>query len=149
MKPFVGVGKEFLSVSQLLELIAKLATESSYYFWRLSHKVSGFQKQPPLEIDFPMIEGQMFNQECELRWKYKNEGLYDVLLLSIGGENSDFKLVGDAWERKDRDAHLYSPSETRFPKEFYTGDLAVKQRYFIDSKTATVQFIALTVGNKK
>lgn len=149
MNPFVGVSKEYLSVSQLIELIGKLAKESSYYFWRLSHQVSGFQKHPPLETDFPMLEGQMFNQECELRWKYKSQGVYDVLLLTIAGEHTDFKLVGDKWETKDRDAHLYSQTETRFPKEFYTADLAVKQRYFIDSKTATVQFVALTVGNKK
>lgn len=149
MKPFVGVGKEYLSVSQLIDLIGKLAQESSYYFWRLSHKVSGFQTQPPLETDFPMIEGQMFDRESELRWKYKNNGLYDILLLTIAGEHEDFKLVGDKWETKDRDAHLYSQTETRFPKEFYTVDLAVKQRYFIDSKTANVHFIALTVGNKK
>jgi hypothetical protein len=74
MNPFVGVSKEYLSVSQLIELIGKLAKESSYYFWRLSHQVSGFQKHPPLETDFPMLEGQMFNQECELRWKYKSQG---------------------------------------------------------------------------
>ncbi|MCP2727921.1 hypothetical protein [Limnofasciculus baicalensis] len=149
MKPFVGVGKAYLSVSQLIELIEKSANESSYYFWRLSHKVSGFQKQPPLETDFPMIEGQMFDRKSELRWKYKRQGVYDVLLLTIAGEHEDFTLVGDAWQTQERDAHLYSQTETRFPKEFYTADLDVKQRYFIDSKTATVHFVALTVGNKK
>ncbi|HBE20358.1 MAG TPA: hypothetical protein DEG17_15700 [Cyanobacteria bacterium UBA11149] len=149
MKPFVGVGKEFLSVSQLLELIAKLATESSYYFWRLTHKVSGIKQQPPLETDFPMLEGQMFNAEYELRWKYKSNGRYDVLFLSIRGENSDFAIVGDTWQTQDRNAHLYSPTETRFPKSFNTVNLDLKQRYFIDSKTATVHFVALTVGNQK
>ena len=149
MNPFVGVGKEYLSVSQLIELIGKLAKEDSYYFWRLTHKVSGIQQKPPLETDFPMLEGQMFNQECELRWKYKSQGLYDVLLLSIGGEHSDFEFVGDDWQTKDRDAHLYSQTETRFPKSFCTVKLDLKQRYFMDSKTATVHFVALTVGNKK
>lgn len=32
MKPFIGYKKEHLSVSKLLELIVKLATEPSYYF---------------------------------------------------------------------------------------------------------------------
>ena len=146
MKPFVGVGKEYLSVSQLIDLIGKLAQESSYYFWRLSHKVSGFQKQPPLETDFPTIEGQMFDRKSELRWKYKRQGVYDVLLLTIAGEHEDFKPVGDAWQTQERDAHLYAPTETRFPKGFHTVDLDVKQRYFIDSNTGTVHFVSLTLG---
>ena len=149
MKPFVGVGKQLLSAPQLIELIEKFATESTYYFWRLTHKVSGIQQQPPLETDFPMLEGQMFNCDYELRWEYKNNELYDVLLLSIAGEDSAFELVGDSWQTKDRDAHLYSPTETRFPKSFSTVNLDLKQRYFIDSKTATVHFVALTVEKKK
>jgi hypothetical protein len=145
MNPFVGYKKE-PSVPQLLELITKLATEPSYYFLRWTHKVSGITKQQPTETDFPMIEGQMFNQKYELRWKQKRKDSYEVLLLSIAGEYPDFERIGEDWQTQDRDAHLYSPTETRFPKGFYPTSIDVKQRYFIDQKTAAVHFVALTFG---
>jgi hypothetical protein len=145
MNPFVGYKKE-PSVPQLLELITKLATEPSYYFLRWTHKVSGITKQQPTETDFPMIEGQMFNQKYELRWKQKHKDSYEVLLLSIAGEYPDFERIGEDWQTQDRDAHLYSPTETRFPKGFYPTSIDVKQRYFIDKKTAAVHFVALTFG---
>jgi hypothetical protein len=145
MNPFVGYKKD-QSVLQLLELITKLATEPSYYFLRWTHKVSGITKQQPTETDFPMIEGQMFNQKYELRWKQKHKDSYEVLLLSIAGEYPDFERIGEDWQTQDRDAHLYSPTETRFPKGFYPTSIDVKQRYFIDKKTAAVHFVALTFG---
>jgi hypothetical protein len=145
MNPFVGVSKESLPVSELLKLITKLATEPSYYFLRWTHKVSKDWELAPTETDFPMIEGQMFNQKCELRWKQKCKDSYEVLLLSIAGEYPDFAKVGEDWQTQDRDAHLYSSTETRFPKGFPSKKLDIAQRYFIDKKTATVHFVALTV----
>jgi hypothetical protein len=144
MNPFVGVSKK-LSVPELLKLIAKLETESSYYFLRWTHKVSKDWEIAPSENDFPMIEGQMFNHGYELRWKQKSKGSYEVLLLSIAGEDSDFIKVGEGWLTQDRDAHLYSSTETRFSKGFPCKKLDIAQRYFIDKKTATVHFVALTV----
>ncbi|WP_193196855.1 hypothetical protein [Nostoc sp. MG11] len=145
MNPFVGVSTELLSVPRLLDLIAKLAPEPSYYFLRWTHKVSNDWELKPTENNFPMIEGQMFNQKCELRWKQKRKDSYEVLLLSIVGEDSDFTKVGEDWQTQDRDAHLYSSTETRFPKGFPSKKLDIAQRYFIDKKTATVHFVALTI----
>jgi hypothetical protein len=145
MTAFVGVKKELLSVTELLNLIPELATEQSYYFFRWTHKVSNDWKLAPTEKDFPMLEGQMFNQNCELRWKYKHKDSYEVLLLSVAGEYSDFIAVGKEWETQDRDAHLHSPTETRFPKGFPAQELDIAQRYFIDKQTSTVHFVALTI----
>ncbi|MGF2013960.1 hypothetical protein [Nostoc sp. DedVER01b] len=146
MNPFVGVSTKFLSVPELLNLIKNLATEPSYYFLRWTHKVSKDWEVKPTETDFPMIEGQMFNQNSELRWKQKRKDSYEVLLLSVTGEYPDFERVGEDWQTQDRDAHLYSHTETRFPKGFPSKKLDIAQRYFIDKKTATVHFVALTVG---
>ncbi|QMS87205.1 hypothetical protein HUN01_06270 [Nostoc edaphicum CCNP1411] len=145
MNPFVGVSKESLSVPKLLKLIAKLATQPSYYFLRWTYKLSKDWEIAPIETDFPMIEGQMFNQNFELRWKLKRKDSYEVLLLSIAGEYPDFTIVGEDWQTQDQDAHLYSSTETRFPKGFPSKKLDIAQRYFIDKKTATVHFVALTV----
>lgn len=146
MNPFVGVSTELLSVPELLKLITKLATQPSYYFLRWTHKVSKDWELAPTETDFPMIEGQMFNQNSELRWKQKRKDSYEVLLLSVAGESPDFIKVDGDWQTQDRDAHLYSSNETRFPKGFPSKKLDIAQRYFIDKKTATVHFVALTVG---
>jgi hypothetical protein len=142
MKPFVGYKKEPLSVSQLLELIAQLAIEPSYYFLRWTYKVSGIVEQPPTNIDFPMIEGQMFNHECELRWKHKRQNTYEVLLLTIVDKHDDFtpvketiKKAGDekeAWRIEPNNpqifpsygypAYGYRPDTTRFPKKLIFPD---------------------------
>ena len=145
MTAFVGVNEKLLSVTDLLELINKLAIEPSYYFFRWTHKVSQDWTQEPTKDDFPMLEGQMFNQNCELRWKYKRQNSYEVLLLSVAGEYYDFIPVGKNWETQDRNAHLHSPTETRFPKGFPAQELDIAQRYFIDKQTSTVHFVALTI----
>ncbi|MFN6559469.1 MAG: hypothetical protein RMY28_006630 [Nostoc sp. ChiSLP01] len=145
MKAFVGVKQELLSVAELLNLIQKFVIEPSYYFLRWTHKVSQDWRLEPTKDDFPMLEGQMFNQNCELRWKYKREDSYEVLLLSAVGEYSDFISVGKDWETQDRNAHLHSPTETRFPKGFPAQELDIAQRYFIDKQTSTIHFVALTI----
>jgi hypothetical protein len=169
MKPFVGVGKQFFAVPQLLELIAQLSVEPSYYFFRWTHEVSGILEQQPTDKHFPMMAGQMFNQQCELRWQPKHNHLYQVLLLSIAGEHPDFKLIGEGnWQIEPRNnsafpscaypAYGYRREETRFPKKFIypdsldvrigeqnTGKPKLGQRYFIDDQTSAVQFVALTL----
>ncbi|MCC5634625.1 hypothetical protein LC593_01940 [Nostoc sp. CHAB 5844] len=171
MRPFVGVGKELLSRLKLQNLITKLAIEPSYYFLRWTHKVSGIREEQPTEIDFPMTEGQMFNHKYELRWKLQHDHLYNVLLLSIAGEHSDFTPIGNSWKVEPNNqekfpdyaypAYGYRRNEVRFPKEFiYPKSLDVRhgeddgdkpllaQRYFIDGETSAVQFVALTLEGK-
>lgn len=133
MKPFVGVSKAE-SLSDLLELINKFATESSYYFLRWTHAVSGIIKTLPIEAELKqMIEGQMFNHLFELRWKRKAKDSYEVLLLSIASNNHKFIPIKEATEEKPEPwriepndhkkfpsyaypAYGYRPDETRFPK---------------------------------
>lgn len=171
---FVGVNPQVLLPQELIQVLEKLETsaEPSYYFLRWSHRVSGFWQRrfeefPSLAEDisdrisvnqieaaFPSLEGEMFNSQIELRWK-KKEAKYEVLLLSATGSQEDypeFQLVGNGWQVVNRDAHLYASTptqtETRFPKKFDHQDIKVAQRYFMDSQTATVHFVALTVSSK-
>ncbi|WP_414575484.1 hypothetical protein [Anabaena sp. CCY 9402-a] len=167
MKPFVGV-KEALSVVKLLDLIKEFASENSYYFWRCHHQVSGIKEEAPKNDDFPMLEGQMFNHQFELRWKQKNKNSYEVLLLTIIDNYDTFQPISKDWRIEPQDnskfpsnaypAYGYRRDETRFPKEFtYPKTLDIRlgkdnkkqpklaQRYFIDAETSAVQFVALTV----
>lgn len=165
--------QELIEVLKKLETSA----EPSYYFLRWSHRVSGFwqrrfidfssltedigdylkanqvDKSQSLEA-FPSPEGQMFNSQIELRWK-KKAANYEVLLLSATGSQEDypeFQLLGNDWKVVNRNAHLYgsgqTKTETRFPKKFEYQNIEIGQRYFRDSQTATVHFVALTVSKK-
>ncbi|MDH6085774.1 hypothetical protein [Umezakia ovalisporum] len=144
---FVGV-KKYLSVTDLLSLIKKFAIEPSYYFLRWTHEVSKHWEERPEEKHFPMLEGQMFNKQCELRWKHKPKNGYEVLLLSIGGEEPDFIKIGESWQIQEREAYLISPENKRFPKSLPPPKEDMAQRYFVDEKTATVHFVALTINRK-
>lgn len=141
---FVGI-KQLSSVEELRELLAQRSSQPSYYFLRWAHKVSGFVEQLP--SDFPSPEGQMFNAYWELRWKQQKTG-YEVLLLSDAGAEPGFSSVGQDWETQLRQAHVYRSTETRFPKEFIAKSVDIAQRYFKDSQTATVHFVAMTVSKK-
>lgn len=141
---FVGVKKP-VSVAELLKLIDKLAIERNYYFCRWSHQVSENWETAPEEKHFPMLEGQMFNAQCELRWKRKPNDNYELLLLSIAPIESDFIPIGETWETQQRDTYLLSLSNRRFPKNLPEKKDDIAQRYFIDKKTATVHFVALTI----
>ena len=146
MKPFVGYQEKPLSVSDLLELIDKLKTENTYYFLRWTNRVSGIIENP--SDDFPMLEGQMFNEEFELRWRYKKNNTYEVLFLTTGENHHEFQGLGENWQVEERNAQFYQKTETRFPKGFnYPENLniKIKQRYFQDKTTATVHFVALTL----
>ncbi|MTJ07809.1 hypothetical protein [Anabaena sp. UHCC 0204] len=146
MKPFVGYQEKPVSVSDLLKIINELKTENTYYFLRWTHRISGIIKEKLTDDQFPMLEGQIFNHEFELRWKHKRQNTYEVLFLSINDQNSEFQPLGENWQIEERKAHFYQKTETRFPKGFdYPKDLNIKQRYFQDKTTATVHFVALTV----
>jgi hypothetical protein len=144
MKPFVGFSEKDLSVNKLLEIIESLSSPSSYYFLRWTDRVSGIIKKKLTDAQFPMLEGQMFNHDCELRWKYKSKNNYEALLLSTNGEHPSFTALGENWLIEEHNAHIYPATETRFPKGFQTTNVDVAQRYFKDKKTATVHFVALT-----
>ena len=143
MNPFVGV-RQVSSAGELRQLLDN-PSESSYYFLRWHHKVSGILTQL---ADFPSPEGQMFNSKIELRWKQEGAG-YEVLLLSTVEPDPalGFEAVGSSWEIIDRHAQLYKSTETRFPQGFAHQNVKVAQRYFMDAQTATVHFVALTVSN--
>ena len=70
---------------------------------------------------------------------------FSVLILSTQASEPDFKLVGKDWESQKRDAHIYPPTETRFPQRITDSDVDIAQRYFLDKHTSTVHFVALTV----
>jgi len=142
---FVGYKSQPLSVDSLVELIKKLKTENTYFFYRWSNRVSGIIPEVPTSENFPMLEGQLFNHQYELRWKYKQKNTYKVLLLSITDNHSDFDSLDNDWFVEERNAYLYPPTETRYPKDFIFPKVDIKQRYFLDRKTASVHFVALTL----
>lgn len=142
---FVGI-KQMYSADELKELLNQKADRHSYYFLRWFHKVSGIVKDLP--SDFPSPEGQMFNADCELRWKQNKKG-YEVLLLSQADSEAEFTSVGKTWETQLRPAQAYSNSETRFSNKFKNECSEIAQRYFIDQQTSTIHFVALTVDIKK
>lgn len=155
MKGFVYSSKQIVSSDELKNLLNQLAIEPNYYFLRSAHAVSGICMKFPEE--FPTIEGQMFNADCELRWKKQKSG-YDVLLLSRVEVNLEaMQPVPSNWQICDLNADFYK-NETKFPKGFtFKGlndedikpeNIPIGQRYFKDADTATVHFIALTVKEK-
>jgi hypothetical protein len=151
MKGFIYF-KVNVSLDELQALLQQLAIEPSYYFLRSPHAVSGIcMKLPP---EFPTFEGQMFNANCELRWKKHKSG-YEVLLLSKTELHLEgFAEVSGNWVISDFNAY-FNENETKFPNGFTfkglndenieSSKIPIGQRYFQDSDTATVHFIALTV----
>lgn len=139
MNPFVGV-KTVETAEILKTLIEAVTGNDRCYFLRWSHKVSGLCRTLP--EDFPSPEGQVFTHDRELRWKLQGKS-YSVLLLSQTGKVEGFDPVGAEWETCDRPAHVYPPTETRFPQGIADRNINVEQRYFRDKKTSTVHFVAL------
>ncbi|MBD2516412.1 hypothetical protein H6G93_15595 [Nostoc sp. FACHB-973] len=146
--------KQLVAHDELSTLISHLSNSQSYYFLRYSHAVSGICRELPSQRG--EIEGQLFNSIYEIRWK-KYKSRYEVLILS----KQEFQLQGfdqltGDWKICDRNAYWHNPEETRFPKGFtFKGEnnqpikpesISVKQRYFQDSATATIHFVALTVN---
>ncbi|MEG4998167.1 hypothetical protein [Microcoleus sp. B4-D4] len=156
-KGFVYV-RSRLSSDEVKKLLEKLATEDSYYFVRSPHAVSGICMKLPDEF-FPGFEGQMFDSDRELRWKKQGSAYEALLLSSVAADLEGFEAIGKNWEYCDRAAYFHDLNEPKFPKTFmYKGkndekiesnDISIGQRYFQDKRTATVQFVALTVRSKK
>lgn len=142
---FVGTANN-IDQGVLQSLIEHRVSDQAWRFLRWPDRVELLE--PTEVIDYSCREGQVFNQDCELRWKRQGEH-YSVLLLSVAenpGDEETLTGVGDGWIAEDRDANFYPPTETRFPRGLtYSDALDIGQRYFIDSATATVQFIALRV----
>lgn len=141
MSAFVGT-RTVASTEELRSLIQQFQSEKSCFFLRWPHKVSGFCKTLP--DDFPSPEGQVFDSQKELRWKQQGKG-YSVLLLSASEAHNDFEPVGKTWNVYVQDAPIYPKTETRFPKGIAAQQVNVGQRYFADSQTATVHFVALVM----
>lgn len=149
---YVYSSKQSVGLEELKKLLEELKQQNNYYFLRSPNAVSGITMKLPEE--FPTVEGQMFNANCELRWKKQKSG-YDVLILS---NSSKPDLPGfdksTNWETSDFKAYFYE-NETKFPKDFIYRNsnsekinpeqININQRYFRDKDTATVHFIALTL----
>jgi len=141
-KAFVGA-KENLSAPELKTLLDNHRKSPSYYFLRWANRVSGIIENLP---DSFSPEGQMFNEDLEIRWKQRGDR-YDVLLLSkYDDDYPDFDSFAETWQAEDRKANFYPKTETRFPKVFiYPEKLNIGQRYFKDQTTGIVHFVALTI----
>jgi len=158
---FVGT-KKLNSLEELQKFLEEIQQEQNYYFVRSPHKVSGIRLELTAESKAEInsaTEGQVFNSQWELRWKKKGTG-YELLLLSK--ENNDlctqFEPIPFEWQIEDRKALLYEANdeksdrevrskETRFPQGFTHNQPKICERYFLNSQTATVHFVALTVAN--
>lgn len=144
---------ETKNIDNIIDEVKKLSnSQENYYFLRYSHQVSGICLELP--SDRGEIEGQMFNSICELRWKKYKSG-YEILILSKEKfELEGFGLLSGNWQIQDNNAY-WNKQEPRFPKglKFQEKDnqdiepdkIMIQQRYFQDSDTATVHFVALTV----
>jgi hypothetical protein len=134
------------SPEALRSLIQSVADGQPYYcFLRWAHKVSGIVLD--VGTEFPSPEGQVFGKQFELRWKCSSNG-YEVLLLHCkkAVTELDFTPVADHWDvSSPLGAYLFDRDETRFPKRLtYPEGFQLRQRYFQDSRTATIHFVALT-----
>lgn len=145
---FVGT-KDQLTPEQLEALIKNLFPEPAYFCERKPDKIE------PFKLGFPQDfapEGQIFNQQRELRWKKTRKG-FSVLLLSLDEpQTHTLNKLKNNWKTEDRNAHIYRQNETRFPKgvdalsaEIDQNNFPLGQRYFQDAETATIHFIALTL----
>lgn len=140
---------ETKNIDKIIDEVKKLSnSQQNYYFLRYSHKVSGICLELPK--DRGEIQGQMFNSTCELRWK-KYKSCYEVLILSKDKfEVEGFEKLAGNWNICNHNAYWHDLNETKFPKGFIFKNIEpdkipIQQRYFQDSDTAIVHFVALTV----
>lgn len=145
---------EIENINNIIDEVKKISnSQENYYFLRYSHQVSGICLELP--SDRGEIEGQMFNAICELRWK-KYKSCYEILILSKDKfELEGFDLLPGNWQIKDYQAY-WNKQEPRFPKglkfqgknnqDIEPDKIPIHQRYFQDSDTATVHFVALTIN---
>ncbi|MEL6454880.1 MAG: hypothetical protein AAFQ40_09215 [Cyanobacteria bacterium J06623_5] len=147
-KAFVGT-QQSVTLERLTELVEKHVGSAAYAFWRWPHDVllDALQNQPTTGLKSD--EGQAFNATTEIRWRHRGEQ-FDVLLLAKDKEKVQDKecweeMEGD-WHSQEREAMVYLKSETSLPRKvILPSGLTLGQRYFIDSRTGYVQFVALRV----
>lgn len=152
-QPYVGVSSDSLNAKTLQALVKHCFSERCWHCLQWPHMIK-FQAGQP--ADFSSTEGQVFDQNRELRWK-QSKGTFDVLLLSENSIDDSLQLVEGAvpldqvlktinrkWATKPLPAKAYPPTETRFPRELtYPKELDLGQRYFLDANTEIVHFVAL------
>ena len=131
-----------LTEVELKTHIGTIFPNSCYYFLRYPHTVSGIQAGKPQEL---APEGQIFDPKTELRWRKTGEK-YQVLLLTTEAKTLDgFTPIPRQWVYDDHDAVVYPTTATRLPKPVKVPQkINLKQRYFRDSETSTIHFIALS-----
>ncbi|MEL6326257.1 MAG: hypothetical protein AAFQ61_05055 [Cyanobacteria bacterium J06626_23] len=137
---------EGINLDQLKTLIEKHIIAPHWQFLGWPHSVELLD--PDQQINPDCDEGQVFNPNSELRWRRRGQ-TYDVLLLSIYSDQTGLTPLAEDWTVQEHNAQFYPRTETRFPKGlgYQEKGLDIGQRYFIDSTTAYVQFIALRVNH--
>lgn len=150
LQGFVSIQGIALNQSAFDSLIRRCLPGDTWCCVRSPQTIT-FKAGLPTDAFLSSPEGQVFGQVRELRWKHQND-VYKVLLLSKT-EIDDQALQPldqeQQWLIRDLNAKFYPPTETRFPRGVsYPEDLEIGQRYFMDSKTGIVQFVALR-GEKR
>lgn len=145
---FVGVNAVHLNQAGVQTLMQHFESAQAWHFLRWPHTVKLAAGHPQSD-DFDCAEGQMFNRDCELRWKRKNDQ-YEVLMLATDFvADETLQRLGEIWTTQDLACDFFLSTETRLPKGIkYPEGFDVKQRhfgqrYFVDDATGTVHFIAL------
>ncbi|MGB3492291.1 MAG: hypothetical protein WBA57_06160 [Elainellaceae cyanobacterium] len=142
---FVSIQDSALDQSALDQLIQRCLAGDTWYCLRSPEAIT-LKVGLPTDDQLSSPEGQVFSQDRELRWK-RLGAEYEVLLLSKTKINDPALQPLDEeqqWLTRDLNANFYTPTETRFPRGVaYPNDLNIGQRYFMDSATGTVQFVAL------
>lgn len=145
---FVGT-IQGVDIKTLKATIQRCFGSSGWQFLRWPHDIELLSTGKAHREFDTCQEGQAFNQICELRWKRKKNG-YELLLLS-SDEKGDEAFTKDkqSWKSQPLNAEPYESKETRLPKSIKVPksfDLKkLGQRYFINEKTACVQFVSLRV----
>lgn len=136
------VATNTLQGEELRELLEKLAASGRYYYFlRWPHNIQGFVEELPETLS---PEGQIVTANCELRWKQHGTG-NDVLLLSTEKHVPEgFTAIDAVWSTQDH-AAVVAKDDSRFPWKFQHKTTKIGQRYFLDSRTNTVHFVALAL----
>jgi hypothetical protein len=161
-----GVSKEQLQalLNQLQSL--QLSSEESQtpatlttpaYFLKWIHCVSGMVNNlENLPAAFPSPEGQMFTDKISLRWQQCGDR-YNVLVLSSEPLEhlQDFQPITNCdcpviWETRLLSALPHEEKTPQYPNRFIYQGISkdqICQRYFRDTQTGTVHFVALALNN--
>ena len=152
-KAFIGTNQDSINAVALREIILRCVGEAGWQCLRWPHDIK-LRSVAEAHEDFEScMEGQAFNQVCELRWRRKRNRQsdtenYDLLLLSSQPEGNDgFVKDGQEWEFEDVEAVPYRETATQLPKKIQWPNSfdarQLGQRYFVNKETACVQFVSL------